>query len=428
MRGEPSGGSNRAARSGDRKDRERSISDTYARTGARRIEGARAWRLSGLSFALFLPFGLYLPYFPVWLGARGFSASEIATTLATPLILRVLLMPMIAYVADRRGIAGTLAFCACVMAIGFFGLGFAHGFVLVFLGSVLAISAQGSMPALADALSLAEIRRFEKIGLRRIQFGRIRVGASLGALSTMLLSGAIVSVFPGERIISALALLAIFPAVAAIATALTMRRLRFDHSARDGLTEDRQALPLAILVIVAAALVQASHAEIYAFGTLQWNAEGFTPGAVGLAWAIGVMSESLLFIFGGPYIRGTRQALGLLILGAAGAILRWLAMSMNPGAALVLALQIMHALSFAATYMGAVLMLGTLAGRNHRARMQGWSSAAMALSTALATMACGRLTHLYGAGAYLAMAALAGVGLGLMLVAAILHRRLAMPA
>lgn len=393
-------------------------------TAARRIEGARAWRLSGLSAALFLPFGLYLPYFPVWLTARGFSASEIAATLATPLILRVLLMPIIAYIADRRGIAATLAFCACFMAVGFFSLGFAHGFALVFLGSVLAISAQGSMPALADALSLAEIRRFEKIGLRRIQFGRIRVGASLSVLSMMLLSGLIVGAFPGERIIYALTLLSIFPAIAAVATALTMRRLRFDHSARGGLTEDRHALPLAILVMVAAALVQASHAEIYAFGTLQWKSNGFTSGAIGIAWAIGVMSESVLFIFGGRYIRGIRQALSLLTLGAAGAVVRWVAMSLNPGATIVFLLQVMHSLSFAATYMGAVLALGALAGRNHRARMQGWASAAMALSMALATMASGQLTYLYGAHAYLAMAALAAAGLGLLLVAAALHRRL----
>lgn len=396
-------------------------------TAAQRIEGATAWRLSGLSAALFVPIGLHLPYFPVWLAARGLSDFEIAATLATPLILRVLLMPVITYVADRRGIAATLAFCACVMAIGYFGLGFAQGFLLVFLGSVLAISAQGSLPALADALSLAEIRRFEKIGLRRIQFGRIRVGASLSALSMMLLSGLIVGVFPGERIIFALALLAILPAVAAVATALTMRRLRFDHAARGGLTEDRHALPLAIVVIVAAALVQASHAEIYAFGTLLWKTGGLTPQVISLAWAIGVMSESLLFIFGGRYIRGIRHALILLMLGAAGAMLRWLTMSMNPGPGVMLGLQLMHALSFAATYMGAVLVLGWLAGPNHRARIQGWSSAAMALSTALATMACGRLTQLYGVGAYLAMAALAAAGLGLTLVAVALRRRLALP-
>jgi PPP family 3-phenylpropionic acid transporter len=368
-----------------------------------------------------------LAYFPVWLAARGLTDFEIAATLATPLILRVLLMPIIGYVADRRGIAATLAFCACIMAGGYFGLGFAPGFPLVFLGAVLTITAQSSMPALADALAMAEIRRFEKVGLRRIQFGRIRVGASLATLVIMLASGLIVAVFPGTRIIFALSLLAIVPAIAAVAMARRMRKLRFDHNARSGLTQDRRALPFAVVVIFAGALVQASHAELYVFGTLQWKTIGLSPGIISLAWAIGVMSECLLFIFGGRHIRGIRPALMLLTLGAMGAVLRWLAMSLNPGAGIVLALQLTHALSFASTYMGAVLVLGWLAGPNHRARMQSWSSAAMALSMALATMACGRLTQLYGSGAYLAMAALAAAGLGLALIAIFLRRRLALP-
>jgi PPP family 3-phenylpropionic acid transporter len=397
---------------------------TQTGAAAQRIEQATFWRLCGLSAALYVPYGLHLPYFPVWLAARGLSDFEIAASLATPLILRVLLMPLIAWIADRRGIASVLAFAACTMTAAYFGLNLASGFLLVFLGSVVAITAQGSMPALADALALAEMRRLQKLGQRRIQYGRIRVGASLSTLVMMLLSGVIVVAFPGQRIIVALALLAIVPAVATLLMARRMRRLRFDHSAKGGLTEEARALPLAIVVIVGSALIQASHAEIYAFGTLQWKAKGLAPEIISLAWAIGVMAESLLFIFGGRYVHDIRQALRLMLFGAAGAALRWLAMSFNPGAGLVLGLQLMHMLSFAATYMGSVLVLGWLAGPNHRARMQGWSSTAMALSMAVSTVICGRLTQIYGAGAYLAMVGLAAAGLGLVLIAMRLRRRL----
>ncbi|TAL78413.1 MAG: MFS transporter [Beijerinckiaceae bacterium] len=377
------------------------------------MEQATYWRLCGLSAALFLPYGLHLPYFPVWLAARGLTDFQIAATLATPLILRVLLMPVIAYVADRRGIAVTLAWCASTMAACYVCLGFLPGIPLVFAVSVVAITAQGSMPALSDALALAEIRRFQKIGLRGIQYGRIRVGASLSVLVMMLLSGPIVAVFPGRKIIFALALLGIVPVIASVRIARRMRKVRFHHGARSGLTEDPRALPLAILVIAAASLVQASHAEIYAFGTLQWAAAGFGHQTISLAWAIGVMSESVLLIFCGRYIRGVPQALAFLLLGGVGASLRWIAMSLAPDAKIVLGLQVLHALSFAATYLGSVSVLGWLAGPNHRARMQGWLSAASALSMALATIACGRLTHMFGAGAYLAMAGLAAVGTGL---------------
>jgi PPP family 3-phenylpropionic acid transporter len=400
------------------------MTNTYA--AARQIEQARYWRLAALSAALWLPYGLHLPYFPVWLSARGLSDFQIAATLATPLILRVLLMPLIAHAADHRGIAATLAFCACTMAAGYLCLGFADGFVPIFIGSLITIVAQGSMPALADALALADIRRMQKAGLRLLQFGRIRVGASISTLVMMLLSGLIAAGFPGGKLIFALALLAVVPAAATLAMARRAGRLRLHREAATGLTENPRALSLAIVVILASAMVQGSHAEIYAFGTLQWKLNGFGGLVISLAWALGVSAECLLLIFAGRHVQNVRNALRLLMLGAAGGVLRWFAMSFNPPAALVLPLQTLHALSFAATYMGSVLVLGWLAGPHHRARIQGWSSTAMALTMALSTMACGRLTQLYGARAYLAMAALAATGFCLTFAAMRLRRRLAL--
>jgi PPP family 3-phenylpropionic acid transporter len=76
------------------------------------VDAARdrtALNLSILAALLFLPNGLHLPYFPVWLSARGLSDAEIAAALATPLVLRVVATPLIAAFADRRGIGITLS-------------------------------------------------------------------------------------------------------------------------------------------------------------------------------------------------------------------------------------------------------------------------------------------------------------------------------
>ncbi len=79
---------------------------------------------------------------------------------------------------------------------------------------------------------------------------------------------------------------------------------------------------------------------------------------------------------------------------------------------------------FGATTCGSVLLLGSLASATHRARMQGWLASATSLSFAAATFACGRPTGLFGAKAYLAMAALAGAGSGAAVLAGWLRRRL----
>ena len=61
---------------------------------------ALAWRLAFLYAALFFVLGCYLPYMPVWLKWRGLGDDQIALLLATPLFLRVLFTPAIAFAAD----------------------------------------------------------------------------------------------------------------------------------------------------------------------------------------------------------------------------------------------------------------------------------------------------------------------------------------
>jgi PPP family 3-phenylpropionic acid transporter len=385
---------------------------------------AIALRLSIISGTMFIANGMHLPYFPVWLAARGLTDTEIAAVLAAPLILRVLITPLIAFAADKRGIAVTLACCALTLFCGYLGLGFVAGFTLIFIGAALVATAQGSIPALVDALTLAEIRRLENVGCRRLEYGRVRVFASISVLSMMLLSGPIVSFFPGEKIIWALALIAFIPASTGIFVAARSRPVRLNKSAQGGLTADGAHLRVALICIAAAALVQASHAQIYTFGTLHWRAMGFSPGEISLAWATGVCAESILFVAIGRYLGGARNAAILLLAGALGASLRWFLMSMSPSAVWMIPLQAMHGLSFGATYLGSVLLLSSMAGPNHRARMQGWLSAASALTTASATLISGKLTSLYGEGAYLAMVALAGTGLMLAIVMWVLKGRL----
>lgn len=381
------------------------------RPAARRLRDKIAWRLYFISAAAFATIGLYLTYFPVWLAARGLNDSEIALVTGVPLAVRIFVTPVTAFIADKRGIAITLAVCATAMFAGYFALGFVKGFMPVFLGALLAISAQGTMPSLADALSLSEIRRLEKAGLPPVRYGRVRMGASLSALVMMLASGWIVQILPGERIILAIIVLALLSAGAAIWAGLTMRKVRFDPTASGGLTEDPAHLRLAFICIAAGSLTQASHAEVYSFGTLLWKSQGFSPPFIGVAWAMGVAAECILFFTAEHYFGGAKNAARFLMLGASAAVLRWSVMSLHPPAAIALALQAMHALTFASTYLGTVLLLGSLAGRNHRARMQGWYSTASSLAMAVSTIASGWLTSRYGAGAYLAMACLAGCGL-----------------
>ncbi len=372
--------------------------------------------LSILSAVLFLPMGLHLPYFPVYLSARGLGPAEIALVVATPLILRVVVTPIVAAIADARGIAATLSACTLAMLAGYCGLGLAEGFSAIFVSGVLAATAIGVLPALADALTLSQIRRADVAGFRPIAYSRIKVWTPIGVLCVMLLSGPIVESFPDGHIVLVLAVMALIPALAALFAAKTMPGAhRAAHHER-GQIEDPTQRRLAIVVIAAAALVQSSHAQIYSFGTLHWKAAGYSPDFVGLLWAIGVGAETIFFLVVARFHGLERYASAFLVAGAIGAVLRWLAMSLDPGPEVLVGLQAMHGLSFAATYLGSVLILGSLAVPGHRARMQGRLAAASALGLALATFVSGRVAGSLGETAYLLMALLASAGLCLALL------------
>ncbi len=392
-------------------------------TGGVRESGA--FDLALVAGFLFLPLGLHLPYFSVWLSARGLGDAEISAALATPMVVRVIVTPAISAFADRRGIGVALVACAAALLAAYCSLRFAAGFTAIFTGAVLAAVAMGSMPALADALTLTEIRRAEAAGRPRIAYGHIRVWTSLGVLAMMLLSGRIVEAFPGERIVVALAGLSLFPLAVAVFAAFRMNRTQLHACVAGGrLTPDAARLRLAVVAIAAAALIQSSHAEIYSLATIHWRAKGLSPDVISAAWAIGVACESLLFVVTARYLRTDAGAIAFFLAGAAGAMLRWIAMSFDPAPLLVVALQAMHGLSFGATTCGSVLLLGSLASPTHRARMQGWLASASSLSLAAATFACGRLTVSFGERTYLVMAALAGAGACLALLAGWMKRRL----
>ena len=67
----------------------------------RRARSGCAYRL--FFGALFLAYGVIVPYFPVWLDARGLDPLQISTVTAAPLFIRLLVTPAIGLLADRLG-------------------------------------------------------------------------------------------------------------------------------------------------------------------------------------------------------------------------------------------------------------------------------------------------------------------------------------
>ena len=80
-------------------------------------------RLAALYAGLFIMIGIQLPFFPVWLKAKGLDPQMIGLVLAAPIVARLIAVPLVARAADRRE-----AVRAAIIATSFLG---AAGYGLV---------------------------------------------------------------------------------------------------------------------------------------------------------------------------------------------------------------------------------------------------------------------------------------------------------
>ncbi|WGD31735.1 MFS transporter [Ancylobacter sp. WKF20] len=350
---------------------------------------------------LFFGIGVYIPFFPIWLQGRGFDAGLIALTLAVPFGIRLFTMPLGGLVADRSGrpratlvvygLMTALAFCAVALAPG-------TGLMLV----ALAIAASFWQPSLPVLDAYAVARRAEGL----IDYGRVRLWGSLAFIAGNFAGGFLLPHLPKDATVW---LIVAGSLVAALA-ALTLEEMKLpERTVRAGFPRISLALGLAI---GAAALVQASHATLYAFASINWRAAGLSDSAVGLMWSIGVIAEVALFHV------GTRvtQRLGpekLLLIGGLAGVLRFGAMGMDPPDALLPVLQLLHAATFGCTYLGTVEMVARHAPEGRGAAVQALAAWATTIAMALATLAAGPLWQAFGGHAFLLSALLAGLGAGI---------------
>lgn len=391
-------------------------------TGSQPFPGASARRLAALNLLVFAPIGVQLPFQSLWLASIGFAAESIALIQgATPLarFLSNLLSPP---QADKRGNAARLlGLCGFAMTVATLCAALAQpAYALVFACIVAGAFSQGPMIALTDSIVLREARRRAVAGERLLDYGVVRGAGSVSVLVLMAAGGWFVGLFPPAAMIYAIA------GVMALASAGVVLLAPQDaraHGAGAASMREKIARPrVVVLVVLAGALIQASHAVVYTFGSIAFRAQGHSDFVIGLLWAIGVATEIAFFLASNRF-GGASRAYGLLIAGALFAILRWVLMASTTSTALVFVGQALHAFSFAATHLGSIFALTRLVGETRRAQAQGWISGANALTMALASIMSGYLWKAFGLQAYLFMAGVAAAGLALAAAAALDPRK-----
>jgi PPP family 3-phenylpropionic acid transporter len=364
-------------------------------------------RLALFYASFMLATGAQVPFLPLWLESRGLEPRQIGVVLAAPIVVRMLVSPLVSRLSDTYGDAGrVLAMLSFGSALGFAIVFFANGFLAIL--AALALSAVVSTPigAIVDAYAV------RGLGRKPGGYGGVRLWGSVAFMIANICAGLLLSVIAVDYLVwvlaAAFALTGLF--------AINLLRLTANPPPRPNTQDTRVHFwrsPNFLVVAVAASMIQASHSIYYSFSAVAWTAHGFSGPTVGMLWALGVGAEIIFFALSG---RLALQPVALILLGAAGACLRWIAMGLNPPDFLLPVLQCLHALSFGATHLGSVQFAASYGRTRQSATAQADFGSVLALGGAVATALSGLLYGAVGAHAYFVMAATAAVG-GSLLVA-----------
>jgi len=351
--------------------------------------------------AYFGAMGLILPYFPVYLDARGLDVAAIGLVTGVLALTRVFSPPLVGQALDRCQGSGAFIMAASLLAALFallltwapafwpmltvvFGFGFLWSAVLPLTDG---ISIHVSEAAWAD-------------------YGSLRVWGSIGFVLASLAGGywladADITLFPYW-----LCLLLLVTGVAAHGFPANVDQA--PHA-----TETRGQFPVAFLALLATSfLMQASHGAYYGFYSLYLAGLGYQGWEIGAFWVLGVAAEILLMWRGSRFVQRVAPAplLGACLVLAAW---RWLGIGLATDWWWLALLQLLHAATFATFHISAVVWVKRLAPPGRHAAAQGWySSCGFGMGSTLGIMACGWISARWGyTGAFFACATVALAGL-----------------
>jgi len=368
-----------------------------------------AWRLAFFYSALCAALGFQMPFLPVWLAAKGLDAGAVGVALAIPLVVRVFAIPIATRIADRYDAARAVIMTgAAGSVLGYVAVGLVWTPGTIMAAIALASAFYAPLMPLADAYAL------RGLAARGRSYGPVRLWGSAAFIAGTVGGGLLVDLIAPRELIWVVVTAMLFNAAAAgvlVPLGPHMSGVPAQPASASMLLRD----PRFLFVAAAAALIQASHAVYYGFSTLQWQAAGLDGVTIGALWAVGVVAEIALFAISA---RLALEPATLLLAGAAGATMRWGAMTFDPPPVLLLMLQCLHALSFGATHLGAVGFVARVAPAALGASAQGYLAVALALVMAGAMGISGELYARWGSSAYWAMAVLAALGALVLLAGA----------
>jgi len=367
-----------------------------------------AVRLSCFYAAVFAVIGVQLPFWPLYLKAKGLDPSDIGLLMAAAFFVKILTNPLVGHVVDRKGERRRpMLFMAAAALLLTMLFQPAEGFLQLLAVTLLTAASFTALMPLGDSLTM-----YSAVA-HKLDYGRIRLWGSLAFIATATLGGSLLVDAPRAAILWACVIgqAATWLAVRGLPDVRPQQAKDQSHASIRPLLTDKGFL----LFLAATSMTQVSHMIYYGFATLHWQEAGIPGWVIGSLWAEGVIAEVVLFAFGNKVV-ARFGPVRLIAFGAAAGVVRWTVLSMTTDPLLLASVQFLHAFTFGATHLGAMHFINRNTPPGLSGRAQGiYASVANGIVPGTAMLVAGRLYQTYGGLSFLGMTIVAGVGLLLAL-------------
>ncbi|MDH4172154.1 MAG: MFS transporter [Betaproteobacteria bacterium] len=321
------------------------------------------FRLSAYFGAYFLYAGAFVPYFALYLAARGFGAVEIAAVMAMPQLARVAAPTFWGWLADRSGAGRAIVIgSGLALVAGYPVLAAAQGALAVALVMLLmSLLSAGALP-IVEAMTLNSLEG------RGERYGPIRMWGSIGFIAGVLGTGVWLDAHAPQSLLGVVVLLA---AVAlAVSTLLPTTRVSVGAGGAEARLGDVLRRVDVIALLAACSCMSAAHGALYGFFSLHAEALGYSKTAIGALWTLGVLAEIVVFL-AWPKLTRRYSLRVLLIASFVCAAARFAAIGWGTQVLLLLvAAQLLHAATFGVFHAASVAAVHRLFTGRLQARGQ----------------------------------------------------------
>jgi PPP family 3-phenylpropionic acid transporter len=301
-------------------------------------------------FLYFGAMGVFLPYFNLYCLEIGFSGFQIGSLSAVRAAVLILFSLGWGLLADRKGIRRPIYILCSMVSAGLWAL-----FLLTtdFRFMLVITIVYGAF--YAPIISFLEAFAMDVLGKTKHRYGHTRAWGSVSFILVVVVVGKVIDRYDVGIVIAVMLAISIAQAMAATAMPrISSQRAVQPHDAVRLFSRNT------VVFLLCAFLMLVSHGAYYGFFSIHLAQLGHGGSFIGVCWALASTAEVVVMIYS-PRLFARFSFKRVLAVSFAVAAIRWGILYIAESATVILASQLLHAITYGAFHMAGILYMDQLA-------------------------------------------------------------------